>query len=76
MGPKKGSVFWSSPKVKGNRRSRRRPGAYFVGAYDLMEHFKPGWMDFDCAISTPDLMASVVSWANCGPLRGLILPNP
>src|SRR6266508_3445257 len=34
-------------------------GADYVGSDDLMEKVKGGWMDFDYAIPTPDLMAAV-----------------
>src|SRR4026207_2311843 len=46
--------------AKGEKEQEaRQAGADFVGADDLMEKIKGGWLDFDCAISTPDLMASV-----------------
>ena len=43
----------------------RAAGADYVGADDLMEKIKGGWMEFDQAISTPDLMAAVGNSARC-----------
>ena len=46
--------------AKGEKEQEARAaGADFVGSDDLMEKIKGGWMDFDQAISTPDLMGSV-----------------
>ena len=46
--------------AKGEKEQEaRQAGADVVGADDLMEKIKGGWIDFDYAIATPDLMASV-----------------
>jgi len=52
----------------------KKAGADFIGADDLVEKINGGWMDFDYAVSTPDLMGVVGKVAKILGPRGL-LPN-
>jgi large subunit ribosomal protein L1 len=52
----------------------RAAGADFVGADDLVDKIEGGWLDFEYAVATPDLMAMVGKLAKVLGPRGL-LPN-
>src|SRR6266581_1107247 len=46
--------------AKGEKeREAREAGADVIGAEDLVERVQGGWMEFDTAVATPDLMGQV-----------------
>ncbi len=64
-------VFAKGPK----EIDAKNAGADFVGADDLVQKIQDGWLDFDKAIATPDMMATVSKVAKVLGPRGL-MPNP
>lgn len=62
--------------AKGEKEAEaREAGADFVGSDELIKKVSEGWVDFDVAIATPDIMSQVGRLGKILGVRGL-MPNP
>ena len=63
-------VFAKGEKAK----EAQEAGADVVGDQDLIERIKGGWLEFDIAVATPDMMGAVGS--SLGKILAQRMPNP
>jgi len=70
-GEKKVLVFCQADRVK----EALDAGAAFAGSDEYIEKIKGGWLDFDVAVATPDMMKDVGRLGMILGRRGL-MPNP
>jgi large subunit ribosomal protein L1 len=62
--------------AKGEKeREDQEAGADFIGRVELIKKISDGWLDFDKAVATPDMMAAVGRIGKILGPRGL-MPNP
>ncbi|HHV06782.1 MAG TPA: 50S ribosomal protein L1 [Firmicutes bacterium] len=64
-------VFAKGEKAK----EAEEAGAYMVGAEDIAEKIQGGWLDFDVAVATPDMMSVAGRLGRILGPKGL-MPNP
>ena len=64
-------VFAKGEKVK----EAEEAGADFVGSDEIVQKIQGGWLDFDVAVATPDMMGTVGRLGKILGPRGL-MPNP
>ena len=70
-GEKKVLVFCTDEKVK----TALEAGAAYAGSTEYIEKIKGGWLDFDIAVATPDMMKDVGRLGMVLGRKGL-MPNP
>ncbi|MEK7523620.1 MAG: 50S ribosomal protein L1 [Patescibacteria group bacterium] len=61
--------------MEANQKAAKAAGAIEAGADDLVEKIAKGWLDFDVAVATPDVMKNLGKVAKTLGQKGL-MPNP